>query len=294
MYSCLIHRYLFLSRYKNASSHALFITSFTLSEDGVLHWPEVVAEIYRYIGMLRHYSTDGLPEWIHEELRNIHEVAYRYGDEPSSDDLVQELAESLAPHKALPPERLLDGDDLLFDYDPAAIQKLLDDFLTPCNARIDLMSSTFGRAADFETDPDGASEPVVMTAESNGDSGDEFDVGTAGPPDVEPMFGTRYWRRVVPDSMLRAWTAASSPNLPPHDSLLRLPPKNPFVPESFALKPLPPDDGDHPLVHSSLKLCVTVGKKKVCLVDLIVFSLWISLHASHTLFLSGSLGFRQR
>lgn len=74
--------------------------------------------------MLRHFadSPEGLPEWIHEELRSIHELAYRYGDEQSSDDFVQDLAEELAPHTGLPPERLLDGSELLFDYDPLEIK----------------------------------------------------------------------------------------------------------------------------------------------------------------------------
>lgn len=74
--------------------------------------------------MLRHYasSADGLPEWIYEELMSIHELSYRYADEPSPDDLVQELAEELAPHQGLPPERLLDGSELLFAYDPVEIK----------------------------------------------------------------------------------------------------------------------------------------------------------------------------
>lgn len=95
-----------------------------MSEEGVSNWREIVTESYRYIGMLRHFadSPEGLPEWIHEELRSIHELAYRYGDEQSSDDFVQDLAEELAPHTGLPPERLLDGSELLFDYDPLEIK----------------------------------------------------------------------------------------------------------------------------------------------------------------------------
>lgn len=90
-------------------------------------------EAYRYIGMLRYYasSPEGLPEWIHEELRSIHELSYRFADEQSSDDFVQELAERLAPHNCMPPERLLDGSELLFDYDPLEIKvrRLASDYL---------------------------------------------------------------------------------------------------------------------------------------------------------------------
>jgi nardilysin len=109
---------------ETASSHALFNVTLSLSREGVAKWRCIVTEMYRYIGMMRYYaaSTEGLPEWIHEELKSIHELAYRYGDEVSSEDFVQELAEELAPHMCLPPERLLDGSELLFGYDPEEVK----------------------------------------------------------------------------------------------------------------------------------------------------------------------------
>lgn len=107
---------------ESASSHALFALTFSLSKGGVEHWREIVTEVYRYVGMLRYYASDELPEWIHQELKSIHELSYRYADEPSADDFVQDLAGELAPHNNLPPERLLDGSELLFDYDPNEIK----------------------------------------------------------------------------------------------------------------------------------------------------------------------------
>jgi secreted Zn-dependent insulinase-like peptidase len=100
------------------------MVSLTLSEEGVAHWPEIVSEVYQYVGMLRHYchQPQGLPLWIYDELRSIHEVAHRYGDEQSPEDLVESLAEELAPAYNLPPERLLDGNELLFEYDPEKIK----------------------------------------------------------------------------------------------------------------------------------------------------------------------------
>jgi secreted Zn-dependent insulinase-like peptidase len=38
-----------------ASSHALFVFSLSLSEDGMNHWQEVCREVFAYIGMLRQY-----------------------------------------------------------------------------------------------------------------------------------------------------------------------------------------------------------------------------------------------
>lgn len=72
--------------------------------------------------MLRYHCQQGLPRWIFEELESIHEVAHRYSDEQSPEDLVETLAEELAPHFCTPPERLLDGTALFFEYDPSAIQ----------------------------------------------------------------------------------------------------------------------------------------------------------------------------
>ena len=46
--------------------------------------------------------------WIFEELRSIQEISYRYDDEQSPEDLVESLADELAPAHPLPPERLLE------------------------------------------------------------------------------------------------------------------------------------------------------------------------------------------
>jgi secreted Zn-dependent insulinase-like peptidase len=78
--------------------------------------------VYQYVGMLRYHCEHGLPTWIYDELRSIQEVAHRYDDEQSPEDLVETLAEELAPEHVLPPERLLDGTSLLFEYDPAAMK----------------------------------------------------------------------------------------------------------------------------------------------------------------------------
>jgi hypothetical protein len=127
--------------------------------------------------------------------------------------------------------------------------------------RLDLMSSTFGRAADYEAENDSTdtNDKVILDLED----GEEFDPATAGSPSVEPMFGPRYWSRCIPQLLLDEWTQIGEPQLPPPDSMLSLPPKNPFVPQDLCLKSLPPDDSHHPLVHCSLKLCIMIGKKKV-------------------------------
>ena len=91
--------------------------TFTLSLEGVDHWPEVISEVYTYIGMLRYYGEKSqLPEWIYLELRSLHDFAFRFADEPSPEDLVENIVEDMSPHLNIPPERLLDGNELLFEY----------------------------------------------------------------------------------------------------------------------------------------------------------------------------------
>lgn len=69
-----------------------------------------------------HCEQQGLPFWIYEELRSIQEVSHRYGDEESPEELAETFAEEMAPEYGMPPERLLDGSDLLFEYKPELIQ----------------------------------------------------------------------------------------------------------------------------------------------------------------------------
>lgn len=142
-------------------------------------------------------------------------------------------------------------------------QSLLDDYFQPHNMRVDIMSSTFGRASDYDTFENDEQVPGSSSAVASSEDDGTFNPQTAGTPCFEPVFGARYWCRSIPDSFIDEWTEACQPELPPADSTLCLPPRNPFVPENLALKALPPDDSHHPLLHCSLKICITVGKKKV-------------------------------
>jgi hypothetical protein len=144
-------------------------------------------------------------------------------------------------------------------------QDLVDNHMTPSNARIDIISSSFGRAADFEDDvnSNGGNNQNQPQGEDQDEVAINFSPAKGGRPLVEPIFGTQYWSHRVPLKMIEKWSAAAEPQLPPPESTISLPPVNPFIPKKFALKALPPDDGHHPLLFCSLKLCITVGKKKV-------------------------------
>jgi len=169
---------------------------------------------------------------------------------------------AVSPHLNLPPERLLDGNELLFEFDAKEIQDLLLHF-NPKNARIDFMSSRFGCVSDFDDyTPDDSEPPRILQPSV------KFDREKAGMARREPWFGTYYWPERLDPTMLEVWSGKCSPNMPLPSSNIHLPPQNKFVPTQFGLKPLPPDDSDHPLLNCCVKLAILVGKKKVLLLEL--------------------------
>lgn len=137
----------------------------------------------------------------------------------------------------------------------------MNEYLTPYNARVDILSSSFGRASDFGED-DQSKEKEEMNGR-NKSNGIDFSPETAGKPFVEPHFGTQYWNSNIPKNVLDEWSKVAEAQQPPAESKISLPPINPFIPNNFDLKQLSADDGHHPLLFCSLKLCITVGKKKV-------------------------------
>lgn len=135
---------------QDASSHCLFIVSFTLLEEGIRHWKELVSMLYQYVGMLRYHCRNGLPAWIYEELRSINEISYRFVDEMSPIDHVEGLADELNPSNPVPAERLLDWSSLLFEYEPGKIQvrntSPYDDCSRNCfHLNLPIRASDFGR-----------------------------------------------------------------------------------------------------------------------------------------------------
>jgi len=254
------------------SAYALFTVTINLSEDGVEHWKEVVSELYQYVGMLRHGCAQegGLPFWIHEELRSICDVAHKYADEEPPEDFVVDLVEEMSPWFNTPPERLLDGSNLLFEHDADTVKNLLDKYFKPTNARLDLSSTIFGRAGDYEDTDSSSLPPTTAEFYKSFDleqncllpSNEPFDPIKAGKPHIEPIFGTPFWCQLLDNTLVEEWTLCSEPQLPPQNSMLSLPQQNEFIPSDFTLKPLPPADCDHPLLNCSVKLQIPVGKRK--------------------------------
>lgn len=199
------------------------------------------------------------------------------------------LIGSMCPWWNLPDERLLDGDSLLFgdEVDNLVVKDLLFNYITPRNARIDLMSSLFGRDGDEEISEASNKDNEVIN-DQDGEHHRSFDVAKAGPPMIEPRFGTKFWTESISNDTIQQWSDSAKPQIPSPDLMLDLPPQNPFIPTNLDLKPLPgtimsqntfignvtsyrylnlvcsslDDDAAHPLLNCSVKVCITVGKKK--------------------------------
>ncbi|KAL7479898.1 hypothetical protein ACHAW6_005617 [Cyclotella cf. meneghiniana] len=257
----------------DASTHALFMFQASLSKAGMECWEEVVRVVFAYIGMLRyHFQTgyidekgnkvEGLSPWIYNELKSIAALSYKYDDEGDVTDIVEEIAEVMCPWYNLPDERVLDGDSLLFDdiVENSVVKDLLFNYMTPGNTRVDLMSSLFGRDGDDDTNKP-TDEHYDISEQDHG-AKPAFDKENAGPPMIEPRFGTKFWMATLSSDTLEKWSYAAIPQFPSPDLLLDLPPQNPFIPTQLDLKPLPEDDASHPLLNCSIKVCITVGKKK--------------------------------
>ena len=214
--------------YEDAPSHSLFSITITLSSDVIQqnYWIDIVRTILTYIGMMKYYckQDDGLPVWIYEELKTIGDLSYKYANEQSPTDAVESIAETLSPLYNLPPERILDGNHLLWEFNNEEISSLLCNYFTVDNCRFTLISSSFKE-----------------------NEGEELR--------TEPYFGTKYWVCDISDDDLSSWREALIPVIPSSESELALPPKNPFVPTNFELKPFPVDDASHFLMSKSVKLC---------------------------------------
>jgi nardilysin len=262
-----------------ASSHALFSVNVMLTEEGVDKWEQVVETVYSYLGMMREAGgPDGasFPPHIYDEIKAVADFKFRFQEDEEPSDLVEDLADELSPCHAYPPEHILDGSTLAFEYDGRAVMEIVNKYMTCDNMRIDVMSSSYGRQSDYEEgDGDGEGDDKEADGGNNNGGQDEDEPNpnnlTPHPPPpppelphylsvadqlIEPIFGTRYWRsKLSPATVARFETPSLS-------SGLHLPEPNPYLPSSFELKPFPSDDAAHPLVGALVKVADLKAKGK--------------------------------
>jgi hypothetical protein len=104
--------------------------------------------------------------------------------------------------------------------------------MTPSNTRIDLMSSHFGREADFGSSAQEAKGEETESTEKPIKG--LFHLSPASAPMVEPMFGTHYWCEDIEESTIEQWTRAAEPQILPSDSMLPLHPRTRLSPEKLS------------------------------------------------------------
>jgi len=246
---------------ENYSSHSVFTLSFVLSEEGFRNWRAVVEMCFQYIGIMKRIGSCGWPDWIFDELKTTSELSYKYASEESPDETVDTIVLDMLPFLKLPPDRLLDGTSLLFEFDDDGVASILEQHLRPSNCRIDLSSSTFGRASDFDVDVE-SQLTIKTTVDLDDIPVDEvsFDPVSCPPPFTEPWFGTRFWCHSFPPEWIKILDELFTANDATEE--LRLPPLNPFIPKNLDLKSLPANDSRHPLLDMPIKVCEQVGKEK--------------------------------
>ena len=165
-----------------ASSHALFSINVGLTEEGVEKWEEVVETVYSYIGMMRKIGgQDGasFPSHIYSEIKAVGDFKFRFQEDEEPSELVEDLADELSPCHAYPPEHILDGSTLAFEYDGRAVMEILNKYMTCNNMRIDIISSSYGRDSDYEEGEGGEDDTMEV------DDGEE-EKGKGGSSNTNP------------------------------------------------------------------------------------------------------------
>ena len=99
------------------STYSMFPIVVTLTKEGFENIEKVVQAVLAYIDMLK---VEGPNERIYNEIKKIEDLDFAFQEESQPNENVESLCENMP---FLPPERYLDGDDLLFAYDPELLRQ---------------------------------------------------------------------------------------------------------------------------------------------------------------------------
>ena len=148
--------------FENNSTYSMFPIIVVLTKAGYDNIDKVAQAVFSYLDMLIEHGPN---ERIYNEIKKIEDLDFAFQEESHPNENVETLCENMVFY---PPERYLDGDDLLFEYDP--------DILSQC-----LGALTRDKVNVF-----------VRSKEIPSDSLDK----------VEPWFGTKYSQSDVPSEWL--------------------------------------------------------------------------------------------
>jgi len=115
------------------STYSIFNISITLTEEGYANMEKVLEAVFGYIKMLQ---ENGPSERIYGEIQRIEDLNFAFKEESQPSENVETLCENMHFY---PPERYLDGDDLMFQYDAEAL-KTCTEALRTDNVNIFIMS----------------------------------------------------------------------------------------------------------------------------------------------------------
>jgi len=177
-----------------------FTVSITLTEQGVEERDQVVAAVFEYIRML---ENEGPDERLYREQAQLAELQFRFQESTAPLRYATMLANSM---QEFAPRDVLAGNYMMTDYDPALIQRLVENYLVP--------------------------ERVVVTLTAPG----------VPVTDVSEFYRTEYSVRSI-DLQQKGWASVSDDGIDPR---LFLPEPNAFIAEDVSLQPLPSDNPEVP------------------------------------------------
>lgn len=170
---------------------SLFSICVHLTDDGLDHLDGVLDAIFSYLKLLQ---LSGPKESIFREMQTIEANGFRFSSERDALDNVEHLVISL---KQYPPRYILTGDSLFFEYDPKAIQNVIDE----------LNKRKFN---------------VMITSTRRYNDSINYEL-------TEPWFGTMYSEIDMPENWKNSWE-----NAKPYDEF-SLPEPNPFIADDFTI-----------------------------------------------------------
>ncbi|XP_014681829.1 PREDICTED: nardilysin-like [Priapulus caudatus] len=133
------------SGFEHSTTHAMFMITVSLSEEGHQRFQDVITVIFEYLEMLR---REGPKEWIYNEIKTIEDNSFRFKEEVDPIEYVQQLASNM---QFFPAEHVLTGDQLFYDYEPRVISDCLN-LLTPDRMCVIVSSKQYEPVCN-ETEP---------------------------------------------------------------------------------------------------------------------------------------------
>lgn len=162
---------------------------------------EVVLTMCKYLNMLR--DTPSFPIHLYTELKTLAETRFNFAEKRPSDNYVSALSEHM--QRPFPPEYVLCGNTLLWDWDEPLVRRILADFV-PENGRVIVMAKDYS--------PLGLEEPGVKWEQ-------------------EKWYKTTFNVETMDDTFLEE-------SRRPNDiSELYLPPKNDYMPTNLSVDKRP-------------------------------------------------------